>query len=67
MHVVWCTSTAARQIEIEVAKGVSVEAAAAKFGIELFPHERIPTQNTNDGCINVDGCSRLRFSSGAAA
>jgi hypothetical protein len=40
-RVVWCASVAARQLEIEVAKGSTVEAAAAKFGIELFPHERV--------------------------
>jgi len=41
MHVVWCASVAARQIEIEAARGASVEAAARKFEIELFLHERI--------------------------
>ena len=39
MHVVWCASVAARQIE--VAKGLSVEAAAGKYGVELFAHERV--------------------------
>ena len=41
MHVVWCASVAARQIEIEVARGSSVEAAAGKFGVELVAHERV--------------------------
>ena len=40
-RVVWCASVAARQIEIEVAKGSSVEGAAEKYGIELVPHERV--------------------------
>ena len=41
MHVVWCASVAARQIEIEVARGSSVEAAAGKYGIELTEHGRL--------------------------
>ena len=41
MHVVWCASVAARRIEIAVAKGVSVEAAAGKYGIELTEHGRL--------------------------
>lgn len=40
-RVLWVAATAARQIELEVGRGVSVEAAAAKFGIELTEHGRL--------------------------
>jgi hypothetical protein len=40
-QVFWCPAVAARQIEIEAAKGMSVEDAARKFGIELTEHGRL--------------------------
>jgi hypothetical protein len=40
-RVLWCPAVAARQIEIEVARGSSVEAAAQKFGIELIEYRSL--------------------------
>ena len=40
-RVLWCPAVAARQLEIDVARGVSIDAAARKFGIELTEHGRL--------------------------
>lgn len=40
-RVLWCAAVAARQLEIEAAKGSAVDDTAAKYGIELIAHERI--------------------------